>query len=136
MAACSCCWLWSADAEAVGAIELANAVPRITGNSEDTTEAGTPPEVRAPATDEVSSGGLSRLCVGVGGVVASTELRVLVRFGMDKVVDGLDVAAVGGDSDVIVEMETPLDPELGVYVAELDGIAVDAMVGVLPNVPG
>lgn len=83
MAACSCCWLWSADAEAVGAIELVNAVPRITGNSEDTIEAGTPPEVRAPTTDEVSSGGLSRLCVGGGEVVASTELKVLVRFGMD-----------------------------------------------------
>lgn len=90
MAACSCCWLCTAEAKADGAIEPVNAVPRITGNSEDTIEAGTPPEVRAPATDEVSSGGLSRLCVGVVEVVASiedTEPRVPVRFGMDELVD-------------------------------------------------
>lgn len=37
---------------------------------------------------------------------------------------------------MIVGLKTLLDPELGVYVAELDGIAVDTVVDVLPNVPG
>lgn len=90
MAACSCCWLCTADTEADGAIEPVDAVPRITGKSEDTIEGGTPPEVRAPATDEVSSGGLSRLCVGMSEVAVSTEdteARLLVRFGIDVLVD-------------------------------------------------
>ena len=41
------------------------------GTKEDAIEAGTPPNVNAAETEDVSSGGLSRLEVG-GGVVVAT----------------------------------------------------------------
>ena len=80
MAACSCCWLWAAEAKADVGIELVEAVPMMTGNSEDTIGAGTPPEVKAPAIDELSSGGLRRLGVGAGEVVATTDDSKLRRL--------------------------------------------------------
>lgn len=46
------------------------------------------------------------------------------------------MAAVEGGSDIVVGLETPIAPELDIYVAELDGIAVDTVVDVLADVPG
>ena len=45
----------------------------MTDTKEDAIEAGTPPEVSAAETEEVSSGGLSRLEVGGGFVVAAAS---------------------------------------------------------------
>ena len=62
----------AANAEADGDNEVdAGWEPTITETKEDATEAGTPPEVKAAETEDVSSGGLSKLEVG-GGVVVAT----------------------------------------------------------------
>lgn len=46
------------------------------------------------------------------------------------------MTAVEGEPDVVVGLDAPVEPELGVYVAEMDGIAVDTVVVGLPSVPG
>ena len=72
IAACSASWLRAANAEADADNEVdAGWEPTITGTREDAIEAGTPPEVNAAEIEDVSSGGLSRLEVG-GGVVVAT----------------------------------------------------------------
>ena len=89
MAACSCCWLFIADADAEGGIVPVEPVPMMIGTSEETTEPGTPPEVRAPTTEDVSSDGLRRLGVGGGVVVASindSDLSTLVTSTLDGTV--------------------------------------------------
>ena len=68
MAACfaSCCKL--ADEEANGAIDVdAGAEPTMTVTNEDTIEPGTPADVKAAYTEDVSSGGFKVL--GVDDVV-------------------------------------------------------------------
>ena len=58
----SCCKI--AIAEAEGAIDVdAGAEPTMIGTNEDTIEPGTPADVNAADTEEVSSGGLRRLSV-------------------------------------------------------------------------
>lgn len=140
MAACSCCWLLTADAEADGGIDFVEAVPMMTGNSEDTTEAGTPPEVRAPATDEVSSDGLRRLGVGAGDVVATiedSELRTLETSTVDRTVSRSGTECCGRDFDVPIEVGVPYERELSVLVAGLDEGTMETMVDVVdPDVPG
>ena len=84
----------------------------MTGNSDETTEAGTPPELKAPATDEVSSDGLSRLGVGVRDVVISFDrstLKMLVAWTEDGVTDLLEEAATEGDCNVIVAIDASFD---------------------------
>jgi len=46
------------------------------------------------------------------------------------------VTAVEGDCDTVVGLEALVEPELSVYGADLDGIAVDTMGAELPKVPG
>ena len=112
MAACFCCWLGAAEAEADGGIELVEAVPMMTGNSDETTEAGTPPELKAPATDEVSSDGLNKLGVGITDVVIPVDdptLRMLVASTEDGTADMLEEAAIENDCDVAVVIGAPFD---------------------------
>lgn len=79
MAACSASWLNIAVAAAEAGIEVdAGWEPTMIETSDDAIEAGTPPDVNAADTEDVSSGGLRKLDVGEVVVVelaAVTEVN-------------------------------------------------------------
>ena len=121
MAACfaSCCKV--AEAEAEGAIDIdAGAEPTMIGTIEDTTEPGTPADVNAADTEDVSSGGLKRLGVDEGVVAAiacDCDWVALLEMNVARVVGGpeLSTETLAGDSVLPdapwSEVEPPGEPD-------------------------
>ena len=129
MAACfaSCCKV--AEAEAEGAIDVdAGAEPTMIGTIEDTTEPGTPADVNAADTEDVSSGGLKRLGVDEGVVIAvawNCDWMALRETNVVTVVDELELSTETLREDSVLP-DAPwseLEPlgELDATVGEVEG---------------